>query len=764
MGFSALEQAKAKGAIPVGAALAVRPPRVAVLVPPLAGCDWRSLFESALATQCGLWGGEGNIVLPWDDDQLDDPLFWQLLRCHDPDILAAYTPSLGELALIDGASYDTQVEEINASLATLDGIGEEQRREFLHDRLKEPAAEFDLGAPFELVRTRLSVLDGDQALGWFGLQGNEDPGYPFTDLRSLGVPEEAVDDPVCSLGETARLLLCAHVGRLPPRIRRWLADEELVKQRNVGNIGTWLLDVSERRRHRSRIDPWGFSRSGLRWYDLGRRDRHIAVVVGDEPMDFALYYLLLRLSQPAFWMPREGIREDHLAEYNQRVLSDMAQVAGQRGIQKIMAVSATAPGWRDQFVSELQAKMANSALQVLGVEPEQVLPHQPSRLFEEDAQGQRGELVLDLAGHSQPLSTPIPRRVRSADPFALRWITDVRLDDWTPMNHNRLASEIIKAPSNSVRIADTGPAYLCPLHTTFGREGLESLTSRPTLHRLDLLEQVQKALAADGWQAKPSDKGTYAEQTTLLFGGLDSLWNALLEQPTRALFDGYLAGEVGRRFRDRTYLRAEDTPAEVDAELLQRYEVAGVLRRGLALKCERCRQAEFYELETVSRTFRCTRCGLSQMHGPGHWLGAPSPEWHFGLAEVVYQFLQHYGDIPVQAARHLLQVSKQPAAVAFELELHDAEGGKSEHDLVLTRGSRLLIGEATADDRLGKPCKEVERLERLALVADKLEAEAIILATTKPRFAEITVRRARAIVEKPWRPLKLIEGLKRDPD
>jgi hypothetical protein len=158
MGFSALEQAKAKGAVPVGAALSIRPPRVAVLVPPLPGCDWRPLFESALAAQCGLWGGEGNIVLPWDDDQLENPLFWLLLRCHDPDILAAYTPSLGELALIDKASYDVRVEEINASLAKLDGIGEEQRREFLADQLSQRSYLVQIGAGRSPARTRIRTM------------------------------------------------------------------------------------------------------------------------------------------------------------------------------------------------------------------------------------------------------------------------------------------------------------------------------------------------------------------------------------------------------------------------------------------------------------------------------------------------------------------------------------------------------------------------------------------------------------------------------
>lgn len=166
MGFSALEQAKAKGAVPVGAALAVRPPRVAVLVPPLPGCDWRALFESALATQCGLWGGEGNIVLPWDDGQPENPLFWKLLRCHDPDILAIYTPSLGELALIDKPRYDIRVEEINASLATLDGIDEEQRTKFLEDQLNNPIVEFDLGTPSSRYESGFLCLTPNSQAGF----------------------------------------------------------------------------------------------------------------------------------------------------------------------------------------------------------------------------------------------------------------------------------------------------------------------------------------------------------------------------------------------------------------------------------------------------------------------------------------------------------------------------------------------------------------------------------------------------------------------
>jgi hypothetical protein len=766
MGFSALERQQARGAVPVGAALTVRPPRVAVLVP-LLDWDWRSLFESALATQCGLWGGEGNIVLPWDEGQVNDPVFWKMLRCHDPDILAAYVPSLGELVLIDEASYNAKVEGINASLATLGGISEDQRREYLDNRLAEETTELDLGGSFELVRKRLSVLDADADLpvGWFSLQGMREPKYPFTDMKSLGTPVEVVEDPVCGLGETARLLLGAHVGRLPPWIRRWLEDEQCVNQRDVSRLSAWLPLVSGRLRERSQIFPWDFSRRGVAWYSFSGRERQVVMVVGDEPMDFALFYLLLRVNQQAFWLPREGIREDYLAEYNQSVLSNVVQAAGQLGAQEILVTSVSAGDWRDQLARELQTKVGNDGMRFCPVEPAQVLPSQPSRLLEKDAQGYWGELMLDLTGNSQSLATPLPRHVRSADPFALRWITDVCLNGWTPISHSRLGPQILKAPHTSVRLAATGPAYLCPLHTGFGGESLESLTTRPTLARLDLVEQIQRVISADGWRAKASDKGTYAEQTALLFRGLESLWDALLQEPTRALLDCYFTKGVGHEFRDRVYLRMEDAPAGVDAELYQCYEMLGILRRGLALKCEQCRQGDFYELESVGRSFRCRRCGLDQTHGPEHWLGEQEPKWHFGLAEVVYQFLRNDGDIPVQAIRILLEGSHEPWAVAFELEFEDAEGCKSEHDLVLSYGSRLIIGEATANDRIQKQAKrEVERLKRLAAVADLLEADAVVLATTHTHFKEATVKRAREIVEQPWRPLELVESLKRNPD
>jgi len=108
---------------------------------------------------------------------------------------------------------------------------------------------------------------------------------------------------------------------------------------------------------------------------------------------------------------------------------------------------------------------------------------------------------------------------------------------------------------------------------------------------------------------------------------------------------------------------------------------------------------------------------------------------------VVFQFLEHDGDVPVHAAGLLMEDAVLPASVAFEIELYDQAGQKSEHDLLISLGSHLLIGEATSTDRLGSSrSAERKRLRRLALVADMLGARTVVLASAAPGFAQKTAR------------------------
>jgi hypothetical protein len=96
--------------------------------------------------------------------------------------------------------------------------------------------------------------------------------------------------------------------------------------------------------------------------------------------------------------------------------------------------------------------------------------------------------------------------------------------------------------------------------------------------------------------------------------------------------------------------------------------------------------------------------------------------------------------------------------------LYDEEGVKSEHDLLVSLGSQLVLGEATSTDRLGSSQKaERKRLKRLGRVADLLGARTVVLASAAPAFAAKTRKDADTLLAAPWRRVSLIEGLQRGP-
>jgi hypothetical protein len=389
------------------------------------------------------------------------------------------------------------------------------------------------------------------------------------------------------------------------------------------------------------------------------------------------------------------------------------------------------------------------------------LPVTPLRLFEEDNQSRQHELVLDRRGISRPLPTPLPVSVRTDEPYDLRWVTEVRVDDWPVAQQVDVATRVLRAPANSVRIADGGPAYLCPARSAFGRENLRSLTQRPSLARLTLFEQLAAMTESREWTISASDKGTYAIQSALLFGS-EQRFAESIEDPDvrRALYLFLPDSQSGLQLDGRRYVTVSEIQgAVVDRSRLDELEERGVLTRGFALKCARCRQTAFYDLDSFGRKFVCNRCRFAQTHGRAQWMSG-DPVWRFGLAEVVFQFLRHHGDLPILTAARHVERRRSPKSQVFEIELQSPDGIRSEHDFVVCVGGRVALGEVTSKDRLEQAAKrEVERFKRLGEVAELINAREIVLGTSSEAFAPRTVARARAILNSPWRRLVILQGV-----
>jgi hypothetical protein len=188
----------------------------------------------------------------------------------------------------------------------------------------------------------------------------------------------------------------------------------------------------------------------------------------------------------------------------------------------------------------------------------------------------------------------------------------------------------------------------------------------------------------------------------------------------------------------------------------------GVLVRGYPLKCRRCRQVSWYPLDDVGTTFRCARCRLDQEVGGSGFLTGIEPVLRYRLAEVVYQMLHHGGDLPLRVAVQLADGSARPADYCFELDFMSSAGVKTEHDIVLSDGYRLWIGEATSADRLEKSSsKQHQRLLKLKSHAEMLGAYGVVIATSAPVFWDKLRAQAQsqALFGGTWPQLLILEGL-----
>jgi len=249
-----------------------------------------------------------------------------------------------------------------------------------------------------------------------------------------------------------------------------------------------------------------------------------------------------------------------------------------------------------------------------------------------------------------------------------------------------------------------------------------------------------------------------------MFGGFKELCNALRDPHVRAVIDAFRGqpkGTPGRHLSsdNRRYLTWKHfeklLPDDVRPTTVERLIGRGVLRRGLILKCARCRQEAWHALGALGETFECNRCHLEQILDRRRWLGEDEPAWCYRMAEVLYQFLEHDGELPLLAVQEMFDASTRPVAHAFELEVVPPGRKRREVDIFSTDGYRLWVGEANKDGRF-----EAGRLPFLANLAAVLDAYGVVLTTSRSDWPPATLNEARSVLTDPWRRLRMIPNVR----
>jgi hypothetical protein len=379
-------------------------------------------------------------------------------------------------------------------------------------------------------------------------------------------------------------------------------------------------------------------------------------------------------------------------------------------------------------------------------------------------------------GTTVELRTPIPAAVDARGAGHFRWVTEARAHRWSALRHGALALEVLDQPgfdTEHARTGRSGVVYTSTGFLTFGGESLTMSAVRPQLRVRPLLAQLDAALQADGWSCYGSDKGAYAAESARLFGGFRELAEALLDPSVRPVLEAFRASTgPGKKAADRRYLTFADIVTVLGGgqgaaeEVVDDLTSAGVLTRGLFLKCGKCRRASWYDLAEVTTVFRCRRCRSEQPLARERWLGTVEPEWHYELAEVVRSLLDQNGDLPIVAVHKFFPKPARPETdieVAFEIEVFSPDGTKSETDIAVRESSKLWLGEATTKSFLEQAAaKETARLKRLSEIANLLAAHGVMLASTT-RFRTRTRGRMTGVFRSYWPSLHIEEDIRTTP-
>jgi hypothetical protein len=678
--------------------------------------------------------------VPLDRRTADSDLFWALADRLDADHWATYVVTYGDMEHLDPPWHERDQAALRQELKQYEA---DTAEDFLREHRRTICANVQPDEPLlDRLRRRVAPLQhlSEPELQWSTAVW--DPGWPFTDVGDFAGLPEVITNPQTSLGPLARLLLTVELGRLSGDAAVALGKAGVsVENRQIATRREWARTVFEipRTDSDSRY-PWHLSEFGLVWYLGHPTDRPVTLVVGDSAWDFALFYALRRWTSVAYWLPSALQRNGRSMSQLESALAFWSR----RSQQPVTVVTASRSVERRDSVARDLSRVPGEQIHTRVAHWSEVLPDEPNRLFERQNRG-RPRHVPATAGLSAPVDTPLPRRVRCRDESQMRWMTDVTIEGWTPLRNSHLGPYVIQDPSYDSRLARTtrtGAAYFCPHPLFIASAGLEAVTVRPRLRTPDLAEQIRHLVASDGWEVELSDKGVWAAEPARLFGGVSRLTQAIREGASRAAIDAYLGGTAGVKLNDRRrYLTVRDFREKVFAgdagladETLTALFDSAVLLRGILLKCGRCRQESWYDIADVSAQFRCHRCRFEQ-ETESRWRGGIEPLWYYGLAEVVFQFLNDNGHLPTLAVEDRLAGSRRPTDRTSELKfIHRGRGIEAELDIACSDGYRLVLGEASTTGRFTPR----SRLTTLGHIAANLDPYELLFATSRRTFPPAT--------------------------
>jgi len=190
---------------------------------------------------------------------------------------------------------------------------------------------------------------------------------------------------------------------------------------------------------------------------------------------------------------------------------------------------------------------------------------------------------------------------------------------------------------------------------------------------------------------------------------------------------------------------------------MDRLLAAGILTRGLVLKCSRCLFTAFQPLAAVDVGFSCPRCSFAQPLTSASWCDTPphEPSWFYRLDELAYQALLKNVRVPALALDRLGACAPNARHLwSFEL-FRDGKAERELDFLCLVEG-QLSTGEAKSNGGALSGRRAVAEVSKTLAGARDVQADQVVFATTDPQWSNVLQRVVREQVSTTDRPRAVV--------
>jgi hypothetical protein len=752
----------------------LRPHRIAILIN-VADEDWQHTCTAIIEYLSQVWGGYHSLIIPTDGNTIDD-IFWSILSSFDPDVILRYQKTGADLSR-------TKPDEFEKIVAT---YLEREKRQFPNIDIDELASQirksliesaddsFSISAELnKQLLIRLAPFHFENELQIGIVRAGESPSYPFTSVSDVVevVPSpNVIFDVTNNLPEDRQapplLWLAAEIGIVTSDYRAALQQKRVTtgpKFTDTGSDSNFINWAIQPDSNLGANAAFGFTKlalAGVRAVGALRYATPSIIVRGETVRDFCLYYGLSRLHGRAIWLPTwfDPAPDSYPARmmYAVRVLEDRGRREHCEHID-VVSTSLPAPALQET-VAILRDRIGVTSVAVedgnSGGFIQKIVQH-PLKVYAKKNIDQitTHQIVEDrMPGFFE---SPLPLAFTHVNPQIHRWIVEIFFMNHGTPRHPALGSYLASGPNlGDVRAGLDGVCFLCPGSLVRG-DDIELQMLRLSIAVPGPEKVFEIALADCGYECEVSDKGRYESETIGKFGGIEGAAYALRNSQTAQLLREFLnkRGPTDRVYDEGVYLGDKRRylnfacilkflPDEMRARrIVDDYIAKGVFHRGFVLKCQRCSDLSWFSVAEVTQNFTCKRCGTNQQYTYQSWRYPNEPSWFYKLDEMVYQMLNHNGDVTLLTLDALRRGSRDDFQFAPELSIKPQSAIKSimEIDVPCIMNGKMIIGEAKSVDTLAiKGMTAVQAAAKYRDLAEQLGASGVIFSTSMPDWNEAT--------------------------